>query len=495
MANNSALMLTTAEGYLPRADSRGNAATAPTMQLPGGLAGAPQTAIITGDVRANENIALTAVQTLLVREHNRIVGLLPANLPEQLKFEIARKVVGAEEQYITYHEFLPALGVRLSDYRGYNPGVDPRITNEFATVGYRAHSMIHGEFDIDAAADRYSASQLAAFEAQGIEIVPNGDQLTLTVPLNVALGNPSLVPAIGLGPVLSSLAEESEYRNDEMIDNQLRSVMFQVPKPGIPDPSVCLDGPSLPDCYNGVVDLGAIDVQRGRDNGMPSYNDMRAAYGLPRKTSFASITGENSSQFPLDPEINASDPINDPDILDFTVLRDRNGNLVQPGTDEAEESVTRVVRRSPLAARLKAIYGDVNKVDAFVGMVSEKHVSGSEFGELQLAMWKKQFEALRDGDRFFYANDPALALINKYFRISYQRSLAELIATNSDVDPGELPSNVFRLPATSATSGSTTGSRMARLGDAGMQQLLGELNMTAVSEARKRSPARLSRAA
>ena len=41
-------------------------------------------------------------------------------------------------------------------------------------------------------------------------------------------------------------------------------------------------------------------------------------------------------------------------------------------------------------------------------MVSEKHVPGTEFGALQLAMWKKQFAALRDGDRFFYANDPVL---------------------------------------------------------------------------------------
>jgi hypothetical protein len=26
-------------------------------------------------------------------------------------------------------------------------------------------------------------------------------------------------------------------------------------------------------------------------------------------------------------------------------------------------------------------------------------------------MWKRQFEALRDGDRFFYLNDPELATV------------------------------------------------------------------------------------
>ena len=73
----------------------------------------PQKAMVAGDVRANENIALTATQTLFAREHNRIVDALPAGLPEELKFQIARRIVSAEQQYITYSEFLPALGVRL----------------------------------------------------------------------------------------------------------------------------------------------------------------------------------------------------------------------------------------------------------------------------------------------------------------------------------------------------------------------------------------------
>ena len=65
-----------------------------------------------------------------------------------------------------------------------------------------------------------------------------------------------------------------------------------------------------------------------------------------------------------------------------------------------------------LAARLKAIYGSVENMDPYVGMISEPHVAGTEFGELQLALWRKQFEALRDGDRFFYANDPELERSN-----------------------------------------------------------------------------------
>jgi len=68
-------------------------------------------------------------------------------------------------------------------------------------------------------------------------------------------------------------------------------------------------------------------------------------------------------------------------------------------------------------ARLKAVYGSVDKLDAVVGMVAEKHVKGTEFGELQLAIWKKQFKTIRDGDRFFYLDDPQLAQIQHQYGI------------------------------------------------------------------------------
>ena len=84
-------------------------------------------------------------------------------------------------------------------------------------------------------------------------------------------------------------------------------------------------------------------------------------------------------------------------------------------------------------------------VDAFTGMVSEPHVAGTEFGELQLAMWTRQFEALRDGDRFFYGNDPVLDAIAEQYGIDYRMSLADVIVANTDVDPAELADNVFLL--------------------------------------------------
>jgi len=74
-------------------------------------------------------------------------------------------------------------------------------------------------------------------------------------------------------------------------------------------------------------------------------------------------------------------------------------------------------------------------------MVAERHVRGTEFGELQLAMWKKQFEALRDGDRFFYRNDPVLRVIHVGFGIDYRHTLSEILKLNTGVT---LPANVFK---------------------------------------------------
>jgi hypothetical protein len=439
-STNNAARLLLPDKYLPRRDARGNASAAPPMDLFGAQVANPSRAVVAGDVRANENIALTAIHTLFAREHNRIVAGLPGLLPEEQKFQIARRVVGAEIQYVTYNEFLPNVGVSLAPYGGYNPTVNAGLANEFAVVGYRAHSMIHGEFEPTFPAGRFSAAQLDAFQHQGITVEQDGDVVTLVIPLVVAFGNPDLLVEIGLGPMLKSLGDEVQYKNDEQIDNALRSVLFQVPKPGIPDPSVCGAPVINPDCFAGVVDLGAIDVERGRDHGMPTYNDLRRAYGLAPKTSFTEITGESTDRFPYDPEIDSTDPIDDPDILDFVELRDASGNVIPVG---AEEGAVVGIRRTTLAARLRAIYGSVDKLDAFVGMISERHVPGTEFGELQRATWKKQFEALRDGDRFFYLNDPQLAVIETSFGISFRHTLAELIRLNSGAD---VQGNVFRVP-------------------------------------------------
>ena len=168
--NNQATLMMSSVNGLPHADQRGNAATAPAADADGRLASHPQDRRIAGDPRANENIGLTAIHTMFAREHNRIVSALPNTLSEEDKFQIARRVVVAEEQYITYQDWLPAMGIALPRYTGYKNNVNATISNEFATMGYRVHSQIHGEFEIDVEAGQYTAAEIDSFRAQGLEV-------------------------------------------------------------------------------------------------------------------------------------------------------------------------------------------------------------------------------------------------------------------------------------------------------------------------------------
>ena len=450
MSNNSAKLLMTEDGFLPRAIERGDPASAPSMEMAGQLLFAPDAAeqmIIAGDMRANENIGLTAAQTLFAREHNRIVDLLPNDWSEQRKFDTARQLVIATMQYITYEEFLPAVGIELERASRYQPDVDPRITNEFATVGYRAHSMIHGEIEVESKASRYDDETIASFLDYGIELAQEGDDIEIAVPLNVAFHRPQLVKKIGMEPLMAGLGGEPQYRNDEQFDNQLRSVLFQLPEEAVEDPSSCLDGPTLNECFTLVHDLGVLDIERARDHGIALYNDLREAYGLERVTDFTSITGESTEEFPTDdPLVDLSDPINDPNIIDFVVLRDIDGQAIELGSEAADTDAVEGDRRTTLAARLKGIYGNVDQLDAFVGMVSEAHLPGAEFGELQHAIWKQQFEALRDGDRYFYEWNKSIRRFDRpqgQSGLTWRRSLADVIIDNTELTADDIQPNMF----------------------------------------------------
>ena len=68
LSNNGARLMLTDSGHLPTASTRGDASTAPVMERVGQLLHSPDAdaqVIVAGDVRANENIALTTVQTTL----------------------------------------------------------------------------------------------------------------------------------------------------------------------------------------------------------------------------------------------------------------------------------------------------------------------------------------------------------------------------------------------------------------------------------------------
>ena len=103
---------------------------------------------VTGDVRGNENVELTVLETLFVRNHNRIAEELKVDHPgwnDQQLYDEARKLNIAAYQQIIYQEYLPdLLGEHaMPSYTGYNPDVNASIATEFSTVAFRfGHSLL-----------------------------------------------------------------------------------------------------------------------------------------------------------------------------------------------------------------------------------------------------------------------------------------------------------------------------------------------------------------
>jgi hypothetical protein len=266
---------------------------------------------LAGDRRANENIELTSIQTLFLREHNQLADALAAARPdltdEQL-YQRARRLVIAEIQAITYNEFLPALlgPHALRPYAGFNPDVNAGIATEFSTAAYRiGHTLVNDDIDF---------------------LDNDGEEIRDGLPLAEAFFNPAPVEESGPDPILKYLATDDAQEVDPQLVDGLRNFLFGPPGAG-------------------GLDLASMNIQRGRDHGLPDYNTVRVAYGLPAVTTFAQIS-----------------------------------------------------RDAILQAKLTSLYGTVDTIDLWVGGLAEDHVPGSSVGPTFRAIIARQFERTRDGD-------------------------------------------------------------------------------------------------
>lgn len=215
-------------------------------------------AFVAGDVRVNENITLTAMHTLWVREHNRIANELAATefagrdltdaaVDEEI-FQRARKLVTGLIQHITYNEFLPStLGFNaIGTYQGYDPTVNAAISNEFTTAIYRlGHTTLPDDLLI------------------------GRDGSTLA--FKDAFNRPDFLFENGIDGIFSGLSLQKMQEVDQLVSDGVRNALA--------------DGP-------GGVDLAARNIQRGRDHGLPNYNVVREAIGLRPIVSFDEVISD-----------------------------------------------------------------------------------------------------------------------------------------------------------------------------------------------------------
>ncbi|CAG9786115.1 unnamed protein product [Diatraea saccharalis] len=226
---------------LPRSDSH------PECKAPSGYC------FIAGDGRASEQPGLTAIHTIFVREHNRIVEGLRGVNPHwdaELLFEHTRRIVAAEFTHIIYNEFLP----RLLSWNAVNLyGLKLLPSAAAFRIG---HSLLRPH--LPRLSHTYQPVEPPILLRDGF-FKPD-----------MFMTHPSMTDELMRG--LSSTPMETL---DQFITGEVTNHLFE-------DRRIPFSG----------VDLIALNIQRGRDHGVPSYNNYRALCNLKRAATFEDLARE-----------------------------------------------------------------------------------------------------------------------------------------------------------------------------------------------------------
>jgi len=178
--------------------------------------------------------------------------------------------------------------------------------------------------------------------------------------------NPQAIISTGLDPVIRGMLQDTQAAVDVVFVNDLRNYLFGPPG-------------------NGGLDLTAINIQRGRDHGLPGINMFRDNYELPPYTEW--------SQINPDPTVWQS---------------------------------------------LAATYQYIDDCDVYVcGLAETPYNSLSNVGETFHAVIQDQYHRLRDGDPFWYEADGYLS--DEVESAVRQTTLAELISRNTNISTSQIP--------------------------------------------------------
>jgi len=314
---------------------------------------------LAGDSRVNQQMMLVALHTIFMREHNRIAEEMARINPhwdDERLFQETRHIMAAVVQHITYNEFLPmVLGKEQMQRYGlilqkdgfsstYNPKVDPSVPVSFFAAAYRfGHSLIPSSIE------RWSVSHKYVGGKRLSEV--------LLRPFDVYQGGTC-------DQYLAGFMNQVSQAVDDSMTQELTNHLFQDSQ------------------NNWGADLASLNMQRGRDHGVPSYNAFREFCGLKRARSWSEL----SNAFTND------------------TLR-----------------------------KYQEIYASPDDVDLWSAGISERPVTGSMVGPVFGCIMGETFRNLRQGDRFWYENSGwpssfTLGQLNEIRRVK----LSRIVCDNSD---------------------------------------------------------------
>ncbi|CAN8025601.1 unnamed protein product, partial [Ixodes persulcatus] len=114
-----------------------------------------------GDGRVNQSPGLTVIQTLFMRQHNRIAKMLRSvnkGWNDERLFQVSKRIVESQFQHVVYGEWLPVFAGRdavenydlvplQSGFTTYDSTVDATMIDEFPSAAFRmGHSLVSGTF-------------------------------------------------------------------------------------------------------------------------------------------------------------------------------------------------------------------------------------------------------------------------------------------------------------------------------------------------------------
>lgn len=400
---------------------------------------------IVGDGRGNENIGLTAIHHVFHSEHNNRVDQIKAEIlgsndlafinqwllvavnavPQDTAsllwngerlFQASRFSTEMVYQHLVFEEFARLVSPDVDPFLFSNTvDIDPGIVAEFAHVVYRfGHSMLTESVD-RLGADGQTSADIGLIQA-------------FLNPVEYAASGPDADSAAGA--ILRGMSRQVGNEIDEFLTDALRNNLVGLP-----------------------LDLGAINIARGRDTGVPSLNEARR--------QFFEQTNDTAVR-PYTSWFDFANSIKNPaSIINFVAAYGTHASLAAAATVEDKRAAATLLVLGGAGApadRLNFLnatgewaggsLGGLNNVDFWIGGLAEKKIAfGGQLGTTFNFVFEVQMEKLQDGDRFYYlSRTQGMNLLNQLEADSF----AELVMRNTDLGAQgatHLSSSMFLTPA------------------------------------------------
>ena len=279
-------------------------------------------------------------------------------------FNASKLTVEMEYQHSVVDQYARAVTPNIQEFAGVTTAKNAAISLEYGQAAFRmGHSSLRDTIDT---------------------MDPNGGITgkIMSFALEKAFLNPGQYAQVGAGAVILGETRQLMNETDQFVTPALNEGLLGQP-----------------------LDLGAINIARGRDLGLPTLNAFKSASGIG--TIYNSWNDFHDNM--IHPER----------VVDFIAAYSFDGNLDKAQTIvdlnggvalSATEQTIATANGWDFTFAHRFMTGDktadtsdgVNHIDLWIGGLAEVHVAGGILGETFDAIFVNQIENLMDGDRLYY---------------------------------------------------------------------------------------------